>query len=338
MNESLHRSRYWEVFGADGFAEFFNEVADAVDDAGSDATAMLNEYNVLQWSKDPLNPVASDPYGNWYREHAEQISEAGGEMSGIGVQYYADRRKPSDGLGSAAHSAARILQAYQNLSVADLPIALTEFDVIDNGGDGTFDWDWATQIMEDTVRMTFGTADATSFMIWGSISTGSTDFGLVDSNFLNPTAALDRWDELMAEWDTDLVLTVGPDGTIDFTGYYGDYEITIDGQTFDLSLAKGTTDYSLVVGPVLPGDYNGDGTVDAADYTVWRDAMAAGATSLLNEHDSPGSVDEADYLVWKNHFGETAGSGASALAAVPEPEGLVLWLAALVGLTMVRRP
>jgi hypothetical protein len=324
------------VFGASGFAEFFNEVAAAVNDAGSNTTAMLNEYNVVQWSQDPLNPGVSDPYANWYREHAEEISEAGGEMSGIGVQYYADRRKSSDGLGSAAHSAGRILQAYENLSVTGLPIALTEFGVIDNGGSGTFDWNWTSQIMEETMRMTFGTAEATSFMIWDIISNGSTDFGLVDSHYLDPTLAGTRFEALMDEWDTDLSLQVGPDGTIDFTGFYGDYEITIDGQTFGLSLVKGTTDYSLVVGPVLPGDYNGDGVVDAADYTVWRDAMASGATSLVNEGDSPGVIDEADYLVWKAHIGETAPSGAGALAAVPEPASLVLWLAALAGFWAAR--
>ena len=32
----------------------------------------------------------------------------------------------------------------------------------------------------------------------------------------------------------------------------------------------------------LAGDYNDDGTVDAADYTVWRDSLASG-TPLLNE-------------------------------------------------------
>ena len=77
--------------------------------------------------------------------------------------------------------------------------------------------------------------------------------------------------DLLNAWTTPTQnLLVGPDGTIDFTGFYGDYEITIGGQTFDLSLLKGTQAYSLIV---APGDYNGDGTVDAADYTVWRNTL-----------------------------------------------------------------
>jgi len=40
----------------------------------------------------------------------------------------------------------------------------------------------------------------------------------------------------------------------------------------------------------LAGDYNDDGTVDAADDAVWRDALISGAT-LLNETASLGTVD-----------------------------------------------
>jgi len=71
---------------------------------------------------------------------------------------------------------------------------------------------------------------------------------------------------------------------------------------------------------VLDGDYNGNNTIDAADYTAWRDAMTAGSTSLANDP-TPGTVDESDFLYWRNHFGESAGggSGASVLAGVPEP-------------------
>ena len=231
------------------------------------------------------------------------------------------------------------MQAYQNLSVTGLPIALTEFGVNDNGGSGTFDWDWTSQIMTETMRMTFGTPDATSFMIWDVISNNASDFGLVDSNYLNPTLAMTRYEQLMDEWDTDMTRNVNPDGTIDFTGFYGDYDVTIDGNTFDLSLLKGTTDYDLTVGDYVLGDYNGNGVVDAADYTTWRDAMQAGTTSLLNEGDSPGTVDENDFLFWRAHFGETLGSGAGggSAAAVPEPTASLLMLVGSLTLAIAAR-
>ena len=81
--------------------------------------------------------------------------------------------------------------------------------------------------------------------------------------------------------------------------------------------------------PSLPGDYNQDGAVNAADYTVWRDNLGS-ATSLPN--DDTAGVGPDDYTRWKTHFGESIGSGngsaatgsASALATVPEPAAALL--------------
>ena len=76
----------------------------------------------------------------------------------------------------------------------------------------------------------------------------------------------------------------------------------------------------------LLGDYNGDDVVNAADYSVWRDAMAASSTTLLNDP-TPGTVDESDFSYWRAHFGETLGSGSgTSSAAVPEPTSLALLL------------
>jgi len=78
----------------------------------------------------------------------------------------------------------------------------------------------------------------------------------------------------------------------------------------------------------LTGDYNDNGFVDAADYTVWREAMTAGATTLLHRDLAiAGAVGEADFLAWRAHFGESLGPGGgqgSAAAAVPEPASLQL--------------
>lgn len=87
---------------------------------------------------------------------------------------------------------------------------------------------------------------------------------------------------------------------------------------------------------ILP-DYNQNGFVDAADYSVWRDAVAAGSTILPNDR-TPGVVNEDDFLVWRDNFGAVlpgfgAGSGAGAGAslaatAVPEPASWALLLGA----------
>ena len=68
-------------------------------------------------------------------------------------------------------------------------------------------------------------------------------------------------------------------------------------------------DASALVSTSLPGDYNHDGKVDAADYVVWRKSNGS----------------QSDYNTWRSHFGQSAGSGAALpsaeplSAAVPEP-------------------
>lgn len=66
----------------------------------------------------------------------------------------------------------------------------------------------------------------------------------------------------------------------------------------------------------LPGDYNHDGTVDAADYVVWR--TNRGAEMAMSNDTSPGSVTQWDYEVWVANFGRTWLGGGSGFA-VPEP-------------------
>ena len=89
-----------------------------------------------------------------------------------------------------------------------------------------------------------------------------------------------------------------------------------------------------VVEPPLAGDYNDDGVVDAADYTVWRDNLDSNGP-LLNETESLGIVDAADYDAWKANFGAVAGTGGGGLSAVPEPAS---WALGILGcmLTIAR--
>ena len=91
------------------------------------------------------------------------------------------------------------------------------------------------------------------------------------------------------------------------------------GVDFDALLAKTARALSGI--PKTLGDYNGDGTVDAADYTVWRDHMGQ-TFSLTNENPAaatPGIVDAEDYAFWKSHFGNSLGSGSGTSCAFPRP-------------------
>jgi hypothetical protein len=85
--------------------------------------------------------------------------------------------------------------------------------------------------------------------------------------------------------------------------------------------------------PAVPGDYNGNGAVDAADYVVWRktDGTATPPGSGA-DGDGSGTVGPEDFEFWRARFGNAnPGSGTGIGAAVPEPSPwlLVLILAAV---------
>jgi hypothetical protein len=89
----------------------------------------------------------------------------------------------------------------------------------------------------------------------------------------------------------------------------------------------------------LPGDYNGDGAVNDADYQVWRSNLGD-TTALVADGDGNGVVDTADYVMWRKNVGRTwqdlaTGSGAVISGAIPEPSTSAL--AALAGLCVLAR-
>jgi hypothetical protein len=110
----------------------------------------------------------------------------------------------------------------------------------------------------------------------------------------------------------------------------------VNGLSWNTSLLY-TTGVISVSSPVL-GDYNQNGIVDAADYTVWRDTVGSTADLRANGDNtgaSAGKIDSADYAVWKSQFGAHSGSGAGSTgifyATVPEPTAWLLSLIATIG-------
>ncbi|MEN1678400.1 MAG: glycosyl hydrolase family 28-related protein [Planctomycetota bacterium] len=84
----------------------------------------------------------------------------------------------------------------------------------------------------------------------------------------------------------------------------------------------------------LPGDYNADGVVDTADYSLWRDTLGQSVDNgRFADGDNSGVIDVADYNVWKANFGRSATANA---ANAPEPASFVALLSC-VPLTAARR-
>ncbi|MEO0529614.1 MAG: matrixin family metalloprotease [Planctomycetota bacterium] len=75
----------------------------------------------------------------------------------------------------------------------------------------------------------------------------------------------------------------------------------------------------------LTGDYNGDGQVDALDYTAWRDTLGS-EVELAADGDGSGIIDPADRDLWAANYG-----ASPAATSIPEPKASGSALLAALG-------
>jgi hypothetical protein len=139
-----------------------------------------------------------------------------------------------------------------------------------------------------------------------------------------------------------------------------DWEHSIDGWYADAQ-------QTILIYGNLRGDFNGDGSVDAADYVFWRDSGQTqslddwtvlfgnridAANPLTGDFSGNGRVDAADYVAWRDNptefggeqgysnwranFGKTTAS-TLAIASAPEPSSLMLLAIAACAVLSTRR-
>jgi Dockerin type I domain len=101
----------------------------------------------------------------------------------------------------------------------------------------------------------------------------------------------------------------------------------------------------------IPGDYNQNGVVDAADYVLWRKTLNLTATPMGSgaDGDGDGTIETGDFTFWRQHFGNASlllvntGSGAGSsqglgAGTVPEPSNVWLFvLGCLIVLGFIER-
>lgn len=155
------------------------------------------------------------------------------------------------------------------------------------------------------ITVTPDASDPATSMVWEidggssflSQSEHTAHFGLGDST--------DSVDVVEVRWSNGLVQHV--------------FDVAVD-QTLDL---LETDQFALA-------DFNGDGAIDAGDYSLWRDA-SGGSADLRADASGDGQVGWQDRLVWATHYGRTAAG-----IAVPEPAAASLLLVA-AGVIVPRR-
>jgi hypothetical protein len=137
-----------------------------------------------------------------------------------------------------------------------------------------------------------------------------------------------------ATWQPGQSWSIGFPFSSDDPNFLLDAELVISSPD-GLLLTNGTVVFSpeqalaslvVVPEPSSHGDFNNDGTVDTADYVVWRKGLGT-------------TYDQSDYGVWRAHFGASlvlsSGSidpqslwsaSVELLPAVPEPKTLITLL------------
>jgi hypothetical protein len=93
----------------------------------------------------------------------------------------------------------------------------------------------------------------------------------------------------------------------------------------------------------MTGDFNGDGSVDGADYVIWRKTLGSVGSGLIADANHNGMVDADDVGIWRANFG-MLGAGAqtrgdiSPIDVVPEPTSFAYVVTALASLISILRP
>ena len=85
-----------------------------------------------------------------------------------------------------------------------------------------------------------------------------------------------------------------------------------------------SSEFAVFAPPSLPGDYNQDNTVDAADYSVWRGSLNQTTDPYAGaDGNGDGQVTQLDYHVWRGNYGNTAPAEAALSEAHPSDSSTV---------------
>jgi hypothetical protein len=92
----------------------------------------------------------------------------------------------------------------------------------------------------------------------------------------------------------------------------------------------------VLISDGLPGDFNRDGQVDAADYVVWRKQLGQ-TGNIAADANEDNVVDIKDYNLWRSNVGRTESAGTGAFVAIPEAATSRLAFLAMFALILRRR-
>lgn len=214
-----------------------------------------------------------------------------------------------------------MIDAWGNLNF----IAVTDFPALANGGDDIGLWadfalDYQTE-PDPEGSPTRAIANAAASLAYtddapfeDSDNAGSIYLTDLDGTNANGLAA-----------DGNLWVLSGGDNDPAAEGFSFNASEAFGSMPDNTGMDVGSPGFFTDVASTLVGDYNGNGMIDAGDYTVWRDAFGDGTNPapLAFGDGTPGSTTVGDYTAWRDAF--LANNGLASLATTtPEPTAAVL--------------
>jgi GH35 family endo-1,4-beta-xylanase len=279
INEPLH-----ETWLADNAGDSINWNAFIwADQEDPDARLFLNEYNVIVWGT----------YG--FNDAVKNMIDHGAPIDGIGVQGHMED-------GSRLN---QVKERLDNVAELGLPIKVTEFDMkIDEKG--VTDQNMANAYAK-MMRICFSHPAVEGFIWWGYCDPTYRNGSGIFSEDRSPKIAADTVYHLIHEkWSTNIKTLPEADGTVEFHGFYGDYELHLksgdenvivkasclkadDGQEITVSLTNAVPEAPRL----LQINHNTDGTMVYLYFDKEMQNPYSHISNLVVNLTSPVTVDSA---------------------------------------------
>ncbi len=225
-NEMIHGNYYEDRLG-EGITLEMTQWIKAID---PDAKLFLNDYDILTGAR--LNE---------YVAHIDKLLGQGVPLSGIGVQGH---------LHTDTFNRAVLKSSLDTLAEFDLPIMVTEFNFPGQRskyhkekGEHSFGPEEElvkAQAIVDYYRICFEHPSVDGILMWGF---WAGENWIPESSLYNEdwsaTPALKAYQNLIyKEWWTSEEIEVGKSGKVEVSAFYGDYEVSVNGEVRTVELHK----------------------------------------------------------------------------------------------------
>lgn len=271
------------------------------------ARLVLNDYGILS-----SGGGTSTANQLLLESQVQALQLAGAPIDGVGLQGHF-----SDGNLTGPEQLWQIVDRYDALGVG---VEVTEFDF------ATDDEQLKADYVRDFYTAMFAHEGVDRIITWVPRATwsGNADRAMFNSDWSPKLAGQEYLDLVFDEWWSDEMTETDVQGEGTVRAFKGVQGVTASfgGETdsVDVTLSQ-DGDIALLSLDLILGDFNRDGTVDAADFTTWRDTLGSQvAAGFGADGDGNGIVELPDLDVWKANFGATL----PVAATVPEPEAAVL--------------